>query len=364
MELKFVTAVENKPGKASKRGAKNSGSAVAPAASSQSLAELLEYIKANKVAKLEPSFRPKLGFTYPGLESMRFEQQLENLESLEKEGLVAKKGFVVALGCPHCSSYVLTLKLACQSCSSGNIVKGNVIEHITCGNTDFEEKFLDSSGRLVCKKCNKRLNALGVDYSRPGFFYRCQSCKGLLPTATEQFACFGCGNESNKETLQTISIPIFVVERNVFNKFADGIKAATEVLSEELARRGIRVTYPASIAGASGIMQQFSIAIYNEHDNNNPVLVGEMADQYPTHETAILSVFAKSIDVDVHWQLLITHEDLDDKANVLAKAYGILVIKVDPLDIAASAWEGADRIFEHYKRITRTPGHKFVAEGQ
>jgi hypothetical protein len=61
---------------------------------------------------------------------------------------------------------------------------------------------------------------------------------------------------------------------------------------------------------------------------------------------------------------LITHEDLDDKANVLAKAYGMLVIKVDPLDIAASAWEGADRIFEHYKRITRTPGHKFVAEGQ
>lgn len=359
-----MTALESKPGKVSRRGAKNASNGTVDRVSSKSLSDLIDFIKANKIGKFEPAFRPKAGFTYPGLEAMSFEQQLESLESLEKEGVMIKKGFVVTMSCRHCSSYAMSLKLACQSCSSGNIVKGSVIEHISCGNSDFESKFQDESGRLVCKKCNKRLNALGVDYSKPGFFYRCQSCKSLLPSAIELFACFGCGSESHKENLDTLQLPVFAVEQKVFNKFAEGIKAAIDVLSDELARRGIRVSHPVSLPGSSGIMQQFSLAIYNEFDNSSPILVGDMADQYPSHETAILSVFAKSIDVAVRSQILITHDELEDRTNVLAKAYGMLVIKIDPLDAAASAWEGADRIFEQYKRISRNANQRFVAEGQ
>ncbi|HZT35002.1 MAG TPA: hypothetical protein VFA15_03710, partial [Nitrososphaera sp.] len=113
--------------------------------SSESLAGLLEMIKATKITKFEPSFRAKLGFVYAGFDGKNLESQMELLAMLEKEGLLVRKSSVASLKCPDCSSYLLCLRLSCQSCGSGDVLKGQVIEHISCGNIDFDEKFLNDS---------------------------------------------------------------------------------------------------------------------------------------------------------------------------------------------------------------------------
>jgi Thaumarchaeal output domain 1 len=326
-----------------------------------SLAAFLELVKNNKITKFEPTLKPKVGFSYVGLESKNLEGQLETLASLEKEGVVSQKGSTVALKCPDCSSYHLCMRLACQSCGSGNLIKGNVIEHIPCGNNDFDEKYLDDSGRLVCKKCGKRLNALGVDYSRPGHFYRCNSCKSLLPVAREYFSCLGCGSESNQEDLAILTLPVYSVELDMLDRFATGMEGMVEVLSNELDKRGIRNIHPASIPGASGVSQTFSIVIYS--GLNLPLIVGDTVDQYPTHETAILSIFAKSIDAGIRHHILLTHEDLEPKSKALASAYGIRVININPLDMQTSAWESADNVSEMYEKLSSTQSQKLSVEG-
>jgi hypothetical protein len=301
-------------------------------------------IREKDIVRFEPSFKPKQGFVYNGFENRSLENQLEDLGSLEKDGLVSSINSLSVLRCPDCTSYAWSCKLLCQACGSGNLHKGSVIEHIPCGNVDFDENYQSNVGKLLCRKCNKRLNAIGVDYSRPGYFYRCMSCKALLPGASEQYVCLGCGRQSKHNELTMLRLPICVVNMAKVADFAIGSEGLTRELSLALSVKGIDVLAPASLKGTSQIAQKFALVVYDK--DRVPILICDKADEYQSAETTILSLFAKSIDVGVKRLALLSSGELEEKAMTLASAYGIKVILIDPMNSRSSVSAATDQVLQ------------------
>ncbi|MEO9320248.1 MAG: hypothetical protein ABI361_06210 [Nitrososphaera sp.] len=309
----------------------------------RSLDLIIQHIKRQGIRKLQPVLQPRYGYSYPDLGIASFESQREVLEHLKHFGVASQEGSVIALKCPDCLSYALSFKLRCQSCKSGDLDKGSVIEHIPCGNTDFDERYLDDSGRFVCRKCNKRLNSLGVDYARPGAFYRCLTCKALLPTATKVYACLGCGKESLEDRLAVLRLPIYSINAEMIDKYAQTSIDIFQSLPSALADKGLKAVCPCPVVGECGIPQKFSIVIYGSGDQTRPLAAGDFIDQTDSDETRILSLFAKCMDTKIRRMMIISSKGLSNNASKLASAYGFKVFQPD----AMNQMEGLqDRIIE------------------
>lgn len=295
----------------------------------KSLPSLIDLIRHNNVRVFRPVLQQKFGYTYPDLGVEALEGQLQMLELLERNGLAVAEDAVLALKCPDCSSYALSFKLSCHSCKSGNLAKGSVVEHLTCGNTDFDERYIDEYGHFVCRKCNKRLNALGVDYSRPGVFYRCQSCNSLLPSAEKAFACLGCGKEFPEDSLVMLLLPVYAVKLQAMDKFARANHDIMQVLAGELREKQLKAVCPCPVLGALGVPQKFGIVIYANDNESVPLAAGDFSDQYESDETTILYVFAKSMDTGIKHKMIIASRQMDLTAEKLAAAYGIRLFRLD-----------------------------------
>ena len=319
-----------------------------------SLSTLVAALKERKVARLEPTFHPKIGFTYAELENTGFESQMEDLALLERTGLISSMNSITTLRCPDCKSYALSCKLACQACASSDMVKGSVIEHISCGNVDFEEKYHSDSGKLVCKKCSKRLNAIGVDYSRPGYFYKCMSCNVLLPTVSEQYFCMGCGRKSERKELAILRMPIYVVDLEKLSEFSAGSDDFVNALTKDLELAGVRVIQDSTLKGASQVSQEFSLIVCNS--DGVPLFVCDRADKYQSAETAILSIFAKGIDVRIKQLGILTEERLEEKAASLASAYGITIMTINQEDLKSSVSSAVDAVVTIVKKQKSVTG--------
>ena len=317
------------------------------------IASLIVLIRSKKIEKFEPTFKPQLGLVYNDLESGTLEHQLELLSALEKEGIVVPRESISILKCSDCSSSFQCIGLSCQACGSSSIASGEVIEHIVCGNIDFHEKYLSEFGRLICRKCNKRLTAIGVDYSRPGLYYRCMSCKTLLPSAGESYSCLGCGRQSQRDELVMLSLPLYDVNHAQIAKHASGTGSYSRLLADALASIGIRAQTSAYIAGASKIQQKFAIVVYDSRSaGGRPIIIGDTTDMYSSSETAILSLFAKSIDVGVKQLVLFSAGTLEEKSRALASAYGISIVQVLAENPGLSLPEGIRKFSEIYSSHT------------
>ncbi|MEM0253817.1 MAG: ATPase domain-containing protein [Candidatus Bathyarchaeia archaeon] len=112
------------------------------------------------------------------------------LRLLEKEGLLEGQPYCTAVICPYCNSYSSYFFLECPECKSTIIEKGEAIEHFKCGHVDFRNKF-EKGDKMVCPKCGKELNKIGVDYRKAGTWYRCHQGH-MFAVPLIYFSCIKC----------------------------------------------------------------------------------------------------------------------------------------------------------------------------
>ena len=297
--------------------------------------EVLNNLKEKNIALLEPSLSSSEGITYKDLEEYSSDEQKELLDVMEQKGLVTREMFDSILKCPYDSSYRFSVKFVCTLCMSTNIMRGTVIEHSICGNIDFDEKYANSDGSLVCKKCNKRLKAIGVDYSKPGYFYKCNSCKAMLPTIGQQYTCLECGKSWTIDQLQMLSLFAYRVN----------MPKVTEALNEQknnyllpvidaLNKIGIKSTSPGKLTGKSKTEHFFELIVYDK--NECPIILVDTSKAGLSREPddmKVLAFYAKCIDIDNLnkngvQKILIVVPALKEDAKTLASAYGISIIEV------------------------------------
>jgi len=123
---------------------------------------------------------------------VRFEEILLTLDELVKAGFADAKPLHSAVACPFCGSLKPSLLLQCPQCGSGQLSKGEALEHMKCGGVDFRFNFQRDNGELICPKCGKRLRQLGVDYRKVSSLYKCSNGHFFsLPVFS--FKCLECG---------------------------------------------------------------------------------------------------------------------------------------------------------------------------
>ena len=293
-------------------------------ASSYLLRKVILNILGKNINSIVPRFNPESGFLYDEPNGLNLTQQIQILNTLENQGGLTRSQVQSFLRCNDCYSPYILVRLSCSLCKSNDIGRGRVIEHLPCGHINFDSKFLSSAGILICPKCNKRLNALGIDYSKPGIYYQCMDCKAMLPKAEEIYQCMSCGHSSSYDDLGILQIPAYVVNRE---KLAYGLGNAEYLnsLVQMLKAENIKYASPGYAIGKSKIQHNFSLLVLDDK-NASPfiaadILIASEADQ--SEEMQVISLFAKCMDATILHKFLFSTKPIDENAKSLANAYGI-----------------------------------------
>ena len=125
---------------------------------------------------------------------------IESLEILSEHEFLKKEPLFSVFACPECETLYNNHFISCPTCSNKILTKGNVIEHLKCGHTDFKGKFLKANKDLVCSKCNEKLIQIGVDYIKVGSHYRCKN-NHLFTDPSHTYYCKKCKKKYDQEDL-------------------------------------------------------------------------------------------------------------------------------------------------------------------
>lgn len=134
------------------------------------------------------------GVRYPEVEPIlekTSEEAVPILDSLVSEGSLESRYYDRLIFCPTCNSMNLRPSIRCPKCASGNIARGRIIEHLSCGRNGLEEDFLQG-GKYICFHCNKPLKFLGTDYRSLGINYKCRNCGVLSNDIGLKWQCLKC----------------------------------------------------------------------------------------------------------------------------------------------------------------------------
>jgi len=150
------------------------------------------------------------GLTYPQLECFFPEDDYElynTLTFLEENGSIEGNFFEKIHFCNKCYCGFLNFIEVCPNCGSADLLEENLVHHFPCAYVGPESDFM-KNGQLICPKCDKKLEGLGVDYDRPAVIYKCNQCGFIAQEPDVKTICNNCEKESSPEDLilQTIKV--------------------------------------------------------------------------------------------------------------------------------------------------------------
>lgn len=147
--------------------------------------KLVDALVSGKLPDITPviDFSYKAGYAYPavsGLIDTSEHDTINILETLASNGVLIKQIFEKFYIDPD-GFFQLVPSERCPRCDSANIIKGQLVEHFSCGYVGLDKDFKQES-RYVCPKCRKDLRLIGTDYRNVGIHYRCQECNEVFTT--------------------------------------------------------------------------------------------------------------------------------------------------------------------------------------
>ncbi len=151
------------------------------------------------VVEIQPTYNMlvKSGYEYrqvteffdiqPGME-------LQELYYLEEKGTLKRNFFDKILICPNCTHHNISLREVCPTDRSPDIALMPTIHHYKCGYIGTEREFMHGLS-LVCPKCMDELEAIGVDYDKPGKMFVCNKNQHKFTEPDVLCQCRNCKNE-------------------------------------------------------------------------------------------------------------------------------------------------------------------------
>jgi hypothetical protein len=299
---------------------------------SQNTLRVLLEIKARHLNSIQPVFDDETGIYYESLKGFSQEDQVKVLELLAREKIAIPTQVASVLSCKSCASFRFHNNYVCNLCKSINLVRGKVIRHIPCNNTDFDYNF-DSANGLECKKCNKSLKAIGVDYMKQGTFFKCLDCNSLLPETQLRFTCARCGKHEEEDGLDLTKIFAYDLDQERLAAFC---KESDYVMSiiDELSKAGVSAIYQGGVTGRSKVLHRFSLVIHPVSKQavfTREFAVVDFVSHHGDSNQAVLAEITKFVDVASENKILVTIPKLNDDGRALATEYGIRLIESDTL---------------------------------
>ena len=143
------------------------------------------------------------GFVYPRLEPLFTKEDnsvFDTLNFLLEQKLINSHFISKAHFCGHCESAFLNFKETCSQCNSEDIQSDDIIHHFKCAHTGELSDFRNGD-ELICPKCERTLQHIGVDYDKPSIIFNCNQCSHSFQEPEIQATCFNCGRTSSPENL-------------------------------------------------------------------------------------------------------------------------------------------------------------------
>lgn len=223
--------------------------------------------------------------------------------------------------CPTCEHSNFYVNYACPFCQHRDIERATMIEHYSCGHTDFDSSF-KSGDRLICPKCTRELKLIGTDYRKMERVYRCSSCKRYFGTPSIELACRTC--EKNVPTDSVHLIPTYGYRLN--DEIRDELMTFCSLegpIIDLLRRLGYETDAPWSERGISGTEHTFDIRARNK---DSEIVIDMTSGAEEVGSESVVAFFGKIYDLNPRRGILVAMPGLSKDAERLSSLYKVEVV--------------------------------------
>lgn len=299
---------------------------------------LISRFMSGEVSCLDPTNDVKMGYHYPIVESISdhpsgAEDFLMHLFSL---GILKRKLYDKILYCPDCKSVNVSVHYCCPYCSSFDIRKSSLIEHIKCGYIDTEEN-LQAKGLLVCPRCHVELVKLDVDYRKAGIWCTCEECNKNFDIPVTSHFCRDCHKTCSFESISFKDIYSYNLSAEARNEANQSwvLIAPLKCFFQNL---NFKVESPGFLKGKSSTNHMFNIVVYPEVSSRKVIAIDIVSSSVgAVSEQAVISMFAKVYDVSPEKSFLIAIPKMNESGKKLATLYRINLIEAKDQDEVITA---------------------------
>jgi len=223
--------------------------------------KLMDALVTGKLTEITPiiDFALKLGYAYPSVDSLtdtNDQDTVDILEALEKNKILIKRPFEKLYTDPDGLLQLVPVE-SCTKCNSGNLVKGQLVEHFSCGYVGLDKEF-SQENRYVCPKCHKELRLIGTDYRNVGMHYGCLDCKEIFTVPEVRWRNLRTRKIWSAEELRETVVYSYTFSTDKKGWLEFQLKPKTELV-EFLRLQGYQVQELAQLAGSSGAMHTVDI---------------------------------------------------------------------------------------------------------
>lgn len=301
--------------------------------------------------KIEPDVNPSYpnGYRYGVAEEYLGKSARDELNKLADDGLLEKEFYSKELGCPRDNSINLSFKRLCPNCSSSNISKKELFEHVTCGYIGPSSNYKNDK----CPKCGRELGKLGVDYTKHGMQYVCEQCNNYFQTPSDVAICLKDRSsfpidEANEVELFTYKITLKLEEEIV--KAVDH----QQYISKKIQDLGFKTESPATLKGRSSVSHEFFLIATTGMGFVKTKILVELLGNGEISKNDIFNLYAKAIDVGVYGVLLGAIPKMSDEAKAVAKSYKISFVEGEDLP------EISEKVVRKFAELIETPEEKML----
>jgi len=299
--------------------------------------KLVAVMLESKLVDIKPQldFATELGFIYPVVEQavkVKGKEAVAIVESLTDKDILKRSFFDRILRCSRCQSINLRPSTHCPKCSSGNIVRGRILEHSACGYVGVEDEFT-AKGKYICPRCKLELRTLGTDYQSRGVLRKCRDCSEIFNVPLLKWRCLKCSSLANEDEIDEVNVYAYSLDESKRNWLEFEIQPKVQFL-EFLRRHGYEVTENARVKGRSGA--EHSIDMLATRDDGvviHKVAIGVEIARDRIGLDRILDFDVKAFDSGIHDKVLIIIPALGEEAAKFASYHRIKVLEPKDMDI-------------------------------
>jgi hypothetical protein len=298
---------------------------------------LIAEMLAGRIVNIKPQydFTTELGYVYPAVEqttNLKGKDAIEIMESLAAKGIVNKSFFDRLIRCRRCHSPHLRPSTHCPKCSSGDVVRGRILEHFACKYVGVEEEFT-AKGKYVCPRCKMELRTLGADYRSQGVLYKCRDCSEIFSVPFLKWRCLKCSSLANEDEIDDMVIYAYSFNEAKKNWLEFELQPKVRFV-EFLTNLGYTVTENAKVQGRSGA--EHTVDILASRDDGvvtHKIAVGIEISRERIGLDRVLDFDVKAYDSGIHDKILIVIPELSEEARKFAVYQRIKVLEPKDMEI-------------------------------
>jgi len=282
--------------------------------------KLVDALVSGKLPDINPvvDFGYKNGYAYPSVSSMLDTSEVETiniLESLANSGILIRETYEKFYVDPDGLFQLVPIE-RCPRCDSSNIVKGQLVEHFSCGYVGLDRDFKQES-RYVCPKCRKDLRLIGTDYRNVGIHYRCQDCSEVFTVPVVKWRNMKTRKIWTSEELKEVEAYSYQFSPDKKGWLEFQLKPKTQLV-DFLKHQGYQVHELAQLTGRSGAVHTVDVlAIRDDIITKINLGIGILVAPSGEPEVGLEALFkfdTRAYDIGINYKVVIAIPRLGQEA--------------------------------------------------